>query len=118
MTKREQVRQGDVLLVPIDAIPAGTKAEKREGSAPLILAYGETTGHAHGIYGRATMFRDGGGGAFILAEKGAQLGHGTPTNGLTLPADPDHAPIALYGAYRVVRQVEYPRAAPVRRVAD
>lgn len=118
---RHQIRQGDVLLVPVEFIPANAKAEKRRGSEPLLLAYGETTGHAHGVYGPATMYRaDEGVGAatYIMAERGAQLGHGTPTDGAALPDDPDHGPIALDGAYRVVRQVEYPRASPARRVAD
>lgn len=116
--KRQQVRQGDVLLLPVSNIPDAAKPVARRGNEPLILAYGETTGHAHGVYGRAVMFREDGGGAFILAEKGAQLGHGTPTDGDTLPRDPDHGPIALDGAYRVVRQVEFPRAAPARQMAD
>lgn len=116
---RHQVRQGDVLLIPVDEIPASAKKVEPEKSLPIILAYGETTGHAHGIFGRAVMFRDdgAGGGTFIHAEN-ATLAHGTPTDAVTIPRDPDHGPISLDGAYRVVRQVEFPRAAPQRTVAD
>lgn len=117
--KRQQVRQGDVLLLPVDTIPDSAKPVP-PSKGPIHLAFGEVTNHAHSLYGRATMFReDGTGGAvFIVAEKGTVLGHGTPTDGDTLPRDPDHGPIALDGAYRVVRQVEFPRAAPARQVAD
>lgn len=41
------VRQGDVLLVPVKAIPEGTKSAMEKGRA--VLAYGEVTGHAHVI---------------------------------------------------------------------
>lgn len=40
-------RQGDVLLVRVDAIPAGTPVPRDRGR--LVLAYGEVTGHAHVI---------------------------------------------------------------------
>lgn len=117
---RQQARQGDVLLVPVKNIPATAVEVPPADGLPIILAYGETTGHAHGIFGRAKMFRDdgAGGATFIRAGKGAVLAHGTPTDAATIPRDPDHAPIALDGAYRVVRQVEFPRAAPQRQVAD
>ena len=112
-----QVRQGDVLLIPVNQIPATAKEVAPEKNLPIILAYGETTGHAHGIFGRAKMFRDDGGATFIYAA-GAVLAHGTPIDAVTIPRDPDHAPINLDGTYRVVRQREFPRAAPARQVAD
>ena len=41
MKKRHQIRQGDVLICPIDRFPTGlTKKDK-------TLAYGEVTGHSH-----------------------------------------------------------------------
>lgn len=40
-------RQGDVLLVQITEIPAGTQEEQPQER--IVLAYGEVTGHAHAI---------------------------------------------------------------------
>lgn len=40
-------RQGDVLVVAIEALPAHAKAEKK--ATRVVLAYGEVTGHAHAI---------------------------------------------------------------------
>lgn len=41
-------RQGDVLLVPVTAMPADTTPVKRENGL-AILAHGEVTGHHHAI---------------------------------------------------------------------
>lgn len=132
----KQIRQGDVLLQPIDKIPATAKKQKIKGVP--ALAYGETSGHAHGLYGRATLFRDDGlarslttdgrpvpvatpfleGADLVHAEAGTQLGHGTPTDGATLPRDPDHGAIPVTGDFLSVRQREFPRAAPSRMVFD
>ena len=42
------IRQGDVLLIPTDRIPANTTPVPRDAGR-VILAYGEATGHAHAI---------------------------------------------------------------------
>ena len=54
---RYQIRQGDVLLVPIDAIPAGAVAVPREAGR-VVLAHGEVTGHAHAFTGTRTMLME------------------------------------------------------------
>jgi len=43
---KNQIRQGDVLVTPIDSIPAGaqTNAPEQRGT---VLAHGEFSGHAH-----------------------------------------------------------------------
>lgn len=41
------VRQGDVMLFKVSALPKGAIAVKTDGD--VILAYGEVTGHAHRI---------------------------------------------------------------------
>ena len=41
----KQIRQGDVLLQPVKALPKGATEIKGD----VILAYGEVTGHAHAI---------------------------------------------------------------------
>lgn len=44
-----QIRQGDVLLVAVDAIPAGAELVPLDPAHGLVLAEGEVTGHAHRI---------------------------------------------------------------------
>ena len=44
----DQIRQGDVYLIPVVAIPATATPVAREAGR-LILAHGEVTGHAHAI---------------------------------------------------------------------
>jgi hypothetical protein len=49
-TKMQKIiRQGDVVLTVVAAIPAGAIEVKTEGHR-IVLAYGEVTGHAHAIY--------------------------------------------------------------------
>lgn len=53
MTKHQrpiQIRQGDVYLIPVKALPAGCKPIQPEGGRRFVLAHGEVTGHAHAIY--------------------------------------------------------------------
>lgn len=47
-------RQGDVMLVAVDSIPAGVVAVPRE-SGSVVLAYGEATGHKHRIPHRSAQ---------------------------------------------------------------
>lgn len=42
------IRQGDVLITQIDKLPAGLKPVPLD-KGRIVLAYGETTGHAHAI---------------------------------------------------------------------
>ena len=42
------IRQGDVLLTPIQALPEGL-VEISNDNGRIVLAYGEVTGHAHAI---------------------------------------------------------------------
>lgn len=50
-----QYRQGDVLITPIEAIPASAKPAKTQKR--VILAHGEVTGHAHAIDFTAKQMR-------------------------------------------------------------
>lgn len=43
----EHVRQGDVLIRKIKAIPAAAREMKRDEHGRIVLAHGERTGHAH-----------------------------------------------------------------------
>ncbi len=113
MKKSKLLRQGDVLLEPVNSIPGNLKLIKRD-KGRVILAYGEVSGHAH-----------------AFAEKRVKQ-FGAPTINVHAPAPSDvtylevqeamaalkhdeHAPIAVpMGLYRVRRQREYTRKAIVR----
>ena len=71
-----QYRQGDVLLIRVDSIPADvTKVKRDKGS--VILAYGEVTGHAHRIDDTvAELFEKSGvEDRFLSVPNGASLTH-------------------------------------------
>lgn len=48
---KQPYRHGDVLLIPVDEVPVGVtlKQVARNEHEGVILAYGEATGHHHGI---------------------------------------------------------------------
>lgn len=46
MKLKTPIRQGDVLLIPVDKLPIGQVVRHAE----LTLAYGEATGHHHTLY--------------------------------------------------------------------
>lgn len=106
------VRQGDVLVVRIDAMPAGVRERRRAGGR-VVLAEGEVTGHHHAIADTveapaAAIYDD------PQDASGFYLRVGSPT-GLV---HEEHARIELApGDYRVVRQREYTPTA-IRNVAD
>lgn len=91
--KHIQIRQGDVFLIPC-AIPRGAKSVKRD-KGHVILAYGETTGHFHGI-------KDAG--AALLEHDGERY---LQTDGCSLNHD-EHSTLAIpAGTYKVVQQCEW-----------
>lgn len=106
-----QARQGDVLLVPVERIPADAK-QVPPVDGTVVLALGEATGHHHSISSGAALFRPddvpvGGPGGFLeVGATGATLAH------------QEHSAIALPpGLYRQAVQVEETPEA-VRQVAD
>lgn len=117
--KRVQYRQGDVLLVPVDEVPAGLSGVPRENGR-LILAHGEVTGHAHEIvddraelYGTPNLE-----GGLISVDEAAELYLLVHGDGPVELVHDEHATITVEpGAYRRIRQREY---APeeTRLVAD
>jgi hypothetical protein len=73
------IRQGDVLVVPCNAIPAAARPVEAEADR-FILARGEATGHHHSIAlsPRVAMFRDDGGAGgrtYLRVEEAAALVH-------------------------------------------
>jgi hypothetical protein len=105
------VRQGDVLLVPVDTVPEYAAPVSPDGGI-AVLALGEATGHAHVIRNeRAVLFS-----AEDVDEVFLRV-HGSAP--VTLSHE-EHDPLPVApGAYRVVRQREYqPGAVATRTVAD
>src|ERR1700752_1509049 len=49
-------RQGDVMPVQVGSLPAGAVQVKSEDKR-VVLAYGEVTGHAHGVYENTDALR-------------------------------------------------------------
>ncbi|HXG77528.1 MAG TPA: hypothetical protein VNJ53_13260 [Gaiellaceae bacterium] len=112
------VRQGDVLLVPVEELPAGGQERVVEGPR-VVLAEGEATGHAHVVLGKARLVHSAarrswreGGRRHLVVEEPATLVH-----------EEHHAIGLLPGVYEVRRQREYTppvreRARSFRWVAD
>jgi len=105
-----QLRQGDVLLVPVATFPETARPLPRTGGR-VVLAEGEVTGHAHAI--RAA-------GAILLADRDDRyLRVAAP---VTLDHEEHGAIEVAPGTYRVVIQREYvpPEIEPAgfRRVVD
>ena len=107
--KREIIRQGDVLLIPVERLPKAALEAKVKGD--VILAHGEVTGHAHRIKREQTkevsarIFDIGAERYLQIAERVA-LTH------------EEHSAIFLEaGVYRQAFQFEEKRA-EIARVAD
>lgn len=105
------IRQGDVMVVPVAALPKKRVAVPAENGR-VVLAHGEATGHHHSFAfsARVALFReDGAGGGLFLSVTGGEpveLEHQEHT-ALSVPP----------GTYRVVRQRVW-SAGMARRVAD
>lgn len=111
MTK--MCRQGDVLICRVDEIPAMAKEQKRDRGR-VVLAYGESTGHAHAFHGsRVTLYADtgsGSGGRRFLRVTG------DAPEALT---HEEHSPILVPpGEYEVLGQREYIAPELTRAVVD
>jgi len=97
------IRQGDVLLVKREM--EGERVVQPKGKR-IVLAEGETTGHAHAIDARDADVVEAGGLMFVVVPDEATLVH------------EEHAPAKLFGGeYLTGAQVEYAPAA-IRRVLD
>lgn len=99
------IRQGDVLLVPVNEIPVAATVQDRD-KGRVVLAYGEVTGHAHAITEpRVTKLADG------IAEY-----LNAPDYCVLQHEEHDHITIEP-GQYRIIHQREYTPERIVR-VAD
>ncbi|SRR5260221_14753165 len=99
-------RQGDVLLIKVDEIPADAKPVKRDAGR-IVLAYGEVTGHAHAIKTpKVKMLTTIIGERFLSSATGFNLNH------------EEHATAHLSaGIFQVIRQIEY-SPEEIRTIAD
>lgn len=107
MKKSRMVRQGDVMLKPVEQLPLGAQLAKRAGGR-VILAEGEVTGHHHAIRDAGVGLLEVEGRRFLrVPDAGARLEHEEHS---TIEVEP--------GLYEVVIQREYDDAEEWRRVAD
>jgi len=91
----KQYRQGDVLLVQVEALPSGAGLQE-QASSDIVLAFGEVTGHAHVVASAAASLYNSSGDYFLQVNVATPLSH------------QEHASIVLEpGVYRVIRQREY-----------
>lgn len=100
-----QIRQGDILLDPVNIEPP-----HHETQALVILAEGEVTGHAHRLRGEIIEWTAGGE-RYVRAIGPATLQH----------EDHDPEPVAVVTpgqTYRVVPQREWSLEGQWRKVAD
>jgi hypothetical protein len=89
------IRQGDVLLIPANEIPADATKQKSE-KGRLILARGEATGHHHSVAARNAVLFLVGVELYLRVIKNAMLEH-QEHGAIQIPA----------GDYRSIRQREY-----------
>lgn len=105
-------RQGDVLIVRVPTVPAGTREVPRDEAGRIVLALGEVTGHAHAI-------RDPDATLFQLTGADVEQRFLEITREVTLTHEEHDAITLAPGTYEVRRQREYvsPKRAP-RLIAD
>jgi len=65
--------QGDVILIKVDTIPSGKVIARTKRG--LVLAEGESTGHAHTISDEGAELYEKDGKMYLVAEKEVSLNH-------------------------------------------
>lgn len=123
---RKPLRQGDVLLQPVDALPAGcTPVPLDHGD--VILAYGEVTHHAHRIANVASIGPQAADeiAQAAIARAKARLWQTAAGDRYLEVVEPvsltheEHSTIALApGVYEVPVQIEWTAEHGARQVAD
>ena len=107
MALSKQRRQGDVLLLPVAAIPAAA-AKQAQAQGEVIMALGEATGHAHRLLGDVEEWVADGV-RYALVRDGVTTTH--------QEHDPIPSPVAP-GLYEIRPQRETSLAEEWRRVVD
>ena len=124
------VRQGDVLIVRVHALPA-TITPRPTDAGRVVLAYGEVTGHLHQVVGKHVIHYDAPDAVtaakLLLADAGltVEVGDANAPSFLTVEEETatvqhdEHAAIPLApGRYIVLRQTEWSDALEPIQVAD
>ena len=107
---QQLIRQGDVALVPVAALPEGLREVPRDRGR-LVLAYGEVTGHAHVIDAPAEA-------TLLTTEEGERFLRIVGSEHVMLVHE-EHSAIAVApGLYRLPPQVEWSDAMEPVRVID
>ena len=97
MSRPEILRQGDVLLVRVEALPDRAVRVRRTGG--IVLAEGEATGHAHVVASRHAALHAGPGADRYLVVRGERP---------ALLRHEEHDPIPVPpGVWQFRRQREY-----------
>lgn len=107
---RKMYRQGDVLIIDVDAIPADVTEIQRDPERGVVLAEGEVTGHAHRIPSRhASLYKSEGDARFVrvMGPAPVALQHEEHT-AVEIPP----------GSYRITIHAEYQPGELPRQVAD
>lgn len=104
-------RQGDVLILYVDKLPAELTPIKRD-EGRVILAYGEVTGHRHALEDKHAKSFMSGAEMYLDLEKQSKVWHEDHN-----PKKDDKPMILPAGKCRIIHQVEFKRKEIVR-VAD
>lgn len=111
-------RQGDVLIVAVEKIPADLKPVPRENGR-VVLAHGEVTGHCHAIDDPAVLFLESDLGEmadrFLIVDQECTVSH-DEHHPITLASRSELAAAGFEGL-AVRRQKEY-SPEQIRQVAD
>lgn len=101
------LRQGDVLILQVDSLPANIKPVKREKNN-VVLAHGEVTGHSHRIPSRhATLYKTEADQRYMRVTAPVQLKH------------EEHSTVKIPpGNYQIRIHKEYAPGELARNVAD
>lgn len=103
---RQQYRQGDVYVTPVDTVPGDAVAVEVEGGL-CILARGEATGHHHSVPGADAAILAKGAERYLRVRTPTRLRH-QEHDEIRLPA----------GDYVITIQVEYDPTVVARAVVD
>ena len=114
MALREHIRQGDVILFPVDAEPKGEQVKPVAGR--VVLAIGEATGHAHTLDAAdcTLVSAEGAQELYLIVHGRTQLEH---QEHAALTVDPGVYLIGSPDRRAGIAQVEYTPDA-LQRVAD
>lgn len=118
----DQIRQGDVLLVAVDSIPADATECAKDAHGLAVLAYGEVSGHAHLVEAITAApvqyLRNREGERFLSLLGQTLIKHGNLTQTGIQNGTADHSALLLRdGKLQQAFQVE-DFGEEVRRVAD